>query len=149
MVLFKFQALRYSYFHVGQVLGAPQQIQDQGQSQPLQLRPIPPPHIPPLTLPGTTHQPQHHPVPPNRPGKAELKPDRAAQSRFPIIHDKGLQSMVSSAAVLVAHGLHYYVIFYYEKWNLHSLAIKIGTRVPMFVHNPVSITKAGTKIVHN
>lgn len=101
MVLFEFQALRYPYFHVGQVLGAPQQIQDQGQTQPVQLRPNPPPQIPPLTLPDTAHQQQHLPVPPKRPGKAEVKMNRAVQSRFPPVHDKGLQSKVSDATALV------------------------------------------------
>lgn len=68
------QALRYSYFYVGQALGTPQQILDQGRpqaSQPLQplqqqqqqqFRPAPPPQPP--------SQPQHqhhHPQPPQRP----------------------------------------------------------------------------------
>ncbi|KAB5518433.1 hypothetical protein PHYPO_G00165830 [Pangasianodon hypophthalmus] len=89
------QALRYPYFHVGQILGAPQQIQDQGQTQPPQLRPDPPPQIPPLTLADTAHQPKHLPEPPKRPGRAEVKTDRAVQSRFPLIHDKGLQSKLT------------------------------------------------------
>lgn len=44
------QALRYSYFHVGQALGTPQQILEQGRpvpppasQQPLLLQPVPPP----------------------------------------------------------------------------------------------------------
>ncbi|GAA6111903.1 serine/threonine-protein kinase ICK-like, partial [Tachysurus ichikawai] len=89
------QALRYPYFHVGQVLGAPQQIQDQGKTQPPQLRPKPSPQIPTLPLPDTTFQPQHRPEPPKRPGKTEVKTDRAVQSRFPQIHDKGLQSKLT------------------------------------------------------
>ncbi|KAK3507368.1 hypothetical protein QTP70_014813 [Hemibagrus guttatus] len=89
------QALRYPYFQVGQVLGAPQQIQDHGQTQPPQLRPDPPPQIPTLPLPDTTHQPQHHPVPPKMQGRSEVKTDRAVQSRFPQIHDKGLQSKLT------------------------------------------------------
>uniref|UniRef100_A0AAR2KS76 non-specific serine/threonine protein kinase n=1 Tax=Pygocentrus nattereri TaxID=42514 RepID=A0AAR2KS76_PYGNA len=54
------QALRYPYFHVGQVLGTPQQLQEQSrplpqpppqpqppaQPQPPQLRPVPPPQPP-------------------------------------------------------------------------------------------------------
>lgn len=101
MLLFESQALRYPYFHVGQVLGAPQQIQDQGQPQPVQHRPNPPPRIPGVTLPDKAHQPQHLPVPPHRAGKAEVKMDRVVQSRFPEIQDKGLQSKVSNAPVLV------------------------------------------------
>ncbi|XP_053475326.1 serine/threonine-protein kinase ICK-like isoform X4 [Ictalurus furcatus] len=89
------QALRYPYFQVGQVLATPQQIQDQGQTQPLQLRPEPLPQIPPLTLPHTAHQPQHLPEPPKRPERAEVKMDRAVQRRFPLIHDKGLQSKLT------------------------------------------------------
>lgn len=61
------QALRYSYFHVGQALGTPQQILEQGrpqpgisplqaplqsqqalQQQPLLLQPVPPSQPPPL-----------------------------------------------------------------------------------------------------
>ncbi|XP_054654919.1 serine/threonine-protein kinase ICK-like isoform X2 [Dunckerocampus dactyliophorus] len=53
------QSLRYSYFHVGQALGTPQQILEQGrpqphplplqtpQQQPLHLRPVPPAHAHP------------------------------------------------------------------------------------------------------
>lgn len=89
------QVLRYPYFHVGQVLGAPQQIQDQGQTQPPQLRPDHSHQIPPIALPETAHKLQHVPEPPKRLGKAEVKTDRTVQSRFPIIHDKGLQSKVS------------------------------------------------------
>ncbi|XP_060772881.1 serine/threonine-protein kinase ICK-like isoform X2 [Neoarius graeffei] len=89
------QVLRYSYFHVGQVLGTPQQIQDQGQTQPPQLRPELPPQIPPFTLPDNTHKPQHSPQPPKRPGRAEVKMDKTVKSRFPLIHDKGLQSKLT------------------------------------------------------
>ncbi|XP_060720344.1 serine/threonine-protein kinase ICK-like [Tachysurus vachellii] len=89
------QALRYPYFHVGQVLGAPQQIQDQGKTQPPQLRPNPSPQIPTLPLPDTTYQPQHRPEPPKRPGKTEVRTDRAVRNRFPQIHDKGLQSKLT------------------------------------------------------
>lgn len=98
-MLFESQALRYPYFQVGQVLGAPQQIQDQGPKQPPQHRPDPPPQIPTFPLPNKTHQPPHHPEPPKRQGRSEVKTDRAAQSRFPQIHDKGLQSKVSAATV--------------------------------------------------
>ncbi|CAL8284874.1 unnamed protein product [Arctogadus glacialis] len=56
------QALRYSYFYVGQALGTPQQILDQGRPQPALVAPQPQPqHIPhqqPLLL---------QPVPPNQP----------------------------------------------------------------------------------
>ncbi|KAM9449504.1 serine/threonine-protein kinase ICK-like isoform 2-T2 [Clarias gariepinus] len=89
------QVLRYPYFHVGQVLGAPQQIQDQGQTQPPQLRPDHSHQIPPIALPETAHKLQHVPEPPKRLGKAEVKTDRTVQSRFPIIHDKGLQSKLT------------------------------------------------------
>ncbi|XP_067877503.1 serine/threonine-protein kinase ICK-like isoform X2 [Heterodontus francisci] len=58
------QALRYPYFHVGQALGTPQQVQEQGKQQremqykhPVhQLKPVPPPQPPTL----------HHPHPPSR-----------------------------------------------------------------------------------
>lgn len=60
------QAIRYSYFHVGQALGTPQQILEQGrpqpglvplqaplqmlqQQQPLLLKPVPPSQPPPPT----------------------------------------------------------------------------------------------------
>ncbi|XP_061692317.1 serine/threonine-protein kinase ICK-like [Syngnathoides biaculeatus] len=49
------QALRYSYFHVGQALGTPQQILEQGRPQP---HPLPPP--PPSLQPQQT--PQQHPL---------------------------------------------------------------------------------------
>ncbi|XP_072416549.1 serine/threonine-protein kinase ICK-like isoform X1 [Chiloscyllium punctatum] len=59
------QALRYPYFHVGQALGTPQQVQEYGRQQREtqykhsvnQLKPVPPPQPPP----------QHHPRPPSRP----------------------------------------------------------------------------------
>ncbi|XP_059501564.1 serine/threonine-protein kinase ICK-like isoform X2 [Stegostoma tigrinum] len=59
------QALRYPYFHVGQALGTPQQMQEYGRQQREtqhkhsvnQLKPVPPPQPPPL----------HHPHPPSRP----------------------------------------------------------------------------------
>ncbi|XP_064412503.1 serine/threonine-protein kinase ICK isoform X2 [Latimeria chalumnae] len=59
------QALRYSYFHVGQALGTPLQIQEQGKKQkellqkqvPFHLKPVPPPQPPP----------QHHSHPSTRP----------------------------------------------------------------------------------
>ncbi|XP_051880150.1 serine/threonine-protein kinase ICK-like isoform X2 [Pristis pectinata] len=59
------QALRYPYFHVGQALGTPQQVQEQGKQQremhyrqPVnQLKPVPPPHPPDLV----------NPHPPSRP----------------------------------------------------------------------------------
>ncbi|XP_020369348.2 serine/threonine-protein kinase ICK isoform X2 [Rhincodon typus] len=59
------QALRYPYFHVGQALGTPQQVQEYGRQQREtqhkhlvnQLKPVPP-HPPP---------PLHHPHPPSRP----------------------------------------------------------------------------------
>ncbi|XP_078398038.1 serine/threonine-protein kinase ICK-like isoform X1 [Cetorhinus maximus] len=59
------QALRYPYFHVGQVLGTPQQVQEQGKQQremqckhPVhQMKPVPPLQPPPL----------HYPHPPSRP----------------------------------------------------------------------------------
>ncbi|GAA6098184.1 serine/threonine-protein kinase ICK-like isoform X1 [Tachysurus ichikawai] len=83
------QALRYPYFHVGQVLGAPQQIQDQGKTQPPQLRPNPSPQIQTLLLPDKA---QHSPEPPKRQGRSEVRTDRAVRNRFLQIHDKGLQS---------------------------------------------------------
>lgn len=54
------QALRYSYFYVGQALGTPQQILDQGRPQPALVQPQSQPtlHQPPLLL---------KPVPPNQP----------------------------------------------------------------------------------
>ncbi|XP_012695908.1 serine/threonine-protein kinase ICK [Clupea harengus] len=72
------QALRYSYFYVGQALGTPQQVLDQGrpqasqplqqqqkqqQPQPPQLRPVPPAQPPTQLQP----QPQPQPQPPQRP----------------------------------------------------------------------------------
>ncbi|XP_067840106.1 serine/threonine-protein kinase ICK-like isoform X2 [Heptranchias perlo] len=59
------QALRYPYFHVGQALGTPQQMQEHGKQQrevqckhPVrQLKPVPPPQPPPPP----------HPHPPSRP----------------------------------------------------------------------------------
>ncbi|XP_077438964.1 serine/threonine-protein kinase ICK-like isoform X1 [Vanacampus margaritifer] len=59
------QALRYSYFHVGQALGTPQQILEQGRPQP---HPLPP--QPPLLQPQQTPQQQAlhlRPVPPSQP----------------------------------------------------------------------------------
>ncbi|XP_037127590.1 serine/threonine-protein kinase ICK-like isoform X2 [Syngnathus acus] len=59
------QALRYSYFHVGQALGTPQQILDQGRPQPHPL-----PAQPPLLQPQQTpqQQPLHlRPMPPSQP----------------------------------------------------------------------------------
>ncbi|XP_072107220.1 serine/threonine-protein kinase ICK-like isoform X1 [Mobula birostris] len=59
------QALRYPYFHVGQALGTPQQVQEQGKQQREmhnrhtvnQLKPVPPPQPPALL----------NPHPPSRP----------------------------------------------------------------------------------
>lgn len=64
------QALRYSYFHVGQALGTPQQILEQGRpaplpasQQPLLLQPVPPPQrqAPP---PQQQAPPPHRQAPP-------------------------------------------------------------------------------------
>ena len=43
LILLPLQALRYSYFYVGQVLGTPQQILEQGRPQPATLASHPPP----------------------------------------------------------------------------------------------------------
>ncbi|XP_041922701.1 serine/threonine-protein kinase ICK-like isoform X1 [Alosa sapidissima] len=68
------QALRYSYFYVGQALGTPQQILDQGRpqaSQPLQplgqqqQQPLPPPQFRPA--PPAQPPPHPQPQPPQRP----------------------------------------------------------------------------------
>nr|XP_054605982.1 serine/threonine-protein kinase ICK [Nothobranchius furzeri] len=69
------QALRYSYFHVGQALGTPQQILDQGrpqlglvhlqtplqtqQQQPLLLKPVPPSQPPPSNQHCSPSRPLH------------------------------------------------------------------------------------------
>ncbi|XP_066553328.1 serine/threonine-protein kinase ICK [Amia ocellicauda] len=58
------QALRYSYFYVGQALGTPQQIQELGKPQP---KPPAPPQ-----LPQPQPQPQHQPQPPLPP--QQMKP---------------------------------------------------------------------------
>ncbi|XP_047672358.1 serine/threonine-protein kinase ICK-like isoform X2 [Tachysurus fulvidraco] len=83
------QALRYPYFYVGQVLGAPQQIQDQGKTQPPQVRPNPSPQIPNLPLPDKA---QNSPEQSKRRGRTEVRTDRAVRNRFLQIHDKGLKS---------------------------------------------------------
>uniref|UniRef100_UPI00398F2FE8 serine/threonine-protein kinase MAK isoform X2 n=1 Tax=Pristiophorus japonicus TaxID=55135 RepID=UPI00398F2FE8 len=63
------QALRYPYFHVGQALGTPQQLQEQGKQQykhPLhQFKPVPP--LQPPLQPPPQPPPLHHPHPPSRP----------------------------------------------------------------------------------
>nr|XP_054606762.1 serine/threonine-protein kinase ICK [Nothobranchius furzeri] len=69
------QALRYSYFHVGQALGTPQQILEQGrpqlglvhlqtplqmqQQQPLLLKPVPPSQPPPSNQHCSSSRPLH------------------------------------------------------------------------------------------
>uniref|UniRef100_A0A1A8PBX2 non-specific serine/threonine protein kinase n=1 Tax=Nothobranchius pienaari TaxID=704102 RepID=A0A1A8PBX2_9TELE len=69
------QALRYSYFHVGQALGTPQQILEQGrpqlglvhlqtplqtqQQQPLRLKPVPPSQPPPSNQHCSPSRPLH------------------------------------------------------------------------------------------
>ncbi|XP_062864358.1 serine/threonine-protein kinase ICK-like [Trichomycterus rosablanca] len=100
------QALRYPYFHVGQVFGASQQIQDKGQTHPAQLRPAPPSQTPSLTFPEPILQP-HPPIQelPKRTARAAAETDRAPQSRFPQIHDKGLQSKHSNPEAENAHSL--------------------------------------------
>lgn len=58
------QALRYSYFHVGQALGTPQQILEQGRPQPAIL----PPRVPLQTQQTLQQQPLLlQPVPPSQP----------------------------------------------------------------------------------
>lgn len=131
------QALRYSYFYVGQALGTPQQILEQGrpqpgplptqplpppqqqlQQQPLLLKPVPPPQPGPPNQhcspsrplqqiqPATALAPTLNPAPvyqrhtellreqPTRTVKQE-ETERAPQTRFPYIVDKGIQSQVS------------------------------------------------------
>lgn len=85
MFVLVFQALRYSYFHVGQALGTPQQILEQGrpqpailpprgplqtQQQPLLLQPVPPSQPPP---------PNQH-CPPSRPLQQIQPSSTAAQA---------------------------------------------------------------------
>ncbi|XP_051936494.1 serine/threonine-protein kinase ICK-like isoform X2 [Hippocampus zosterae] len=78
------QALRYSYFHVGQALGTPQQILEQGRPQ---SHPFPPP--PPLLQSQQTpqQQPLHlRPVPPSQPPPAHNQhctPSRPVQQLQP------------------------------------------------------------------
>ncbi|XP_030627341.1 serine/threonine-protein kinase ICK-like [Chanos chanos] len=105
------QALRYSYFFVGQALGTPQQVLDQGRQphphppQPPEFRPAPPPQPPPQHLspsrPLQQIQPPPLPLyqqradpgpdPALRPVKQQEEADRAPQTRFPFIHNKGIQ----------------------------------------------------------
>ncbi|KAL7855437.1 hypothetical protein AOLI_G00190410 [Acnodon oligacanthus] len=118
------QALRYPYFHVGQVLGTPQQLQDQSrplpkpppqpqppaQPQPPQLRPVPPPqppqpHLSParplqqIQPPLNLAYPQQQQKPLLELHKRPIRPgadaDRIPQTRFPLIYDKGLQSQLT------------------------------------------------------
>ncbi|XP_078069382.1 serine/threonine-protein kinase MAK isoform X2 [Mustelus asterias] len=101
------QALRYPYFHVGQALGTPQQVQEQGKQQKEiqykhpanQLKPVPPPQPPTL----------HHPHPPSRPlqqitpsqhqicaRQTDLAPsslERGNQSEQEILHQNILPSI--------------------------------------------------------
>lgn len=64
MCVHVFQALRYSYFHVGQALGTPQQILEQGRPQPAIL----PPRVPLQTQQTLQQQPLLlQPVPPSQP----------------------------------------------------------------------------------
>uniref|UniRef100_A0A667Y0A6 non-specific serine/threonine protein kinase n=1 Tax=Myripristis murdjan TaxID=586833 RepID=A0A667Y0A6_9TELE len=106
------QALKYSYFYVGQALGTPQQILEQGRPQPglMPLQPPPPnQHCPPSR---PLQQIQPSPVPagvqaPVYQRHAELvreqqpnhslKPETEGtpQTHLPYIVDKGLQSKVS------------------------------------------------------
>ncbi|XP_029107195.1 serine/threonine-protein kinase ICK-like isoform X2 [Scleropages formosus] len=112
------QALRYSYFYVGQALGTPQQIQEQGRPPPAPLPPQHPPpplqllqpaqHLKPVPPPHPPPQNQHHspsrPLQQIQPGPTALYQRRdeilqeareeaegPPQSRFPLIHDKGMQ----------------------------------------------------------
>ncbi|XP_023684839.1 serine/threonine-protein kinase ICK isoform X2 [Paramormyrops kingsleyae] len=73
------QALRYSYFFVGQVLGTPQQIQEQGRPQPapLQLKPLPPPQPPPQ------HRLPSRPLQQIQPGPSPLYQQRAEPEQEP------------------------------------------------------------------
>lgn len=73
------QALRYSYFFVGQLLGTPQQIQEQGRPQPapLQLKPLPPPQ------PLPQHRLPSRPLQQIQPGPSPLYQQRAEPEQEP------------------------------------------------------------------
>ncbi|XP_049328091.1 serine/threonine-protein kinase ICK isoform X2 [Astyanax mexicanus] len=70
------QALRYPYFQVGQVLGTPQQLQEQS-------RPMPQPQPPPQPPPQPQQPPQLRPVPPPQPPQPHLTPARPLQQIQP------------------------------------------------------------------
>uniref|UniRef100_A0A8B9JEU8 non-specific serine/threonine protein kinase n=1 Tax=Astyanax mexicanus TaxID=7994 RepID=A0A8B9JEU8_ASTMX len=70
------QALRYPYFQVGQVLGTPQQLQEQS-------RPMPQPQPPPQPPPQPQQPPQLRPVPPPQPPQPHLSPARPLQQIQP------------------------------------------------------------------
>ncbi|XP_048865684.1 serine/threonine-protein kinase ICK-like [Brienomyrus brachyistius] len=100
------QALRYSYFFVGQVLGTPQQIQEQGRPQPapLQLKPLPPPQPPPQhslpsrplqqIQPGPSPLYQQRVEPEQEPREPASKLAEALglpQLHLPLLHGMGMQ----------------------------------------------------------
>lgn len=93
------QALRYSYFHVGQALGTPQQILEQGRPQPQGLVPL----QAPLQSQQTLQQPQPlllKPIPPSQPPPPNQhgSPSRPLQQIQP--------SSASSAAQAAAYQRH-------------------------------------------
>uniref|UniRef100_A0A4W5PA99 non-specific serine/threonine protein kinase n=1 Tax=Hucho hucho TaxID=62062 RepID=A0A4W5PA99_9TELE len=122
------QALRYSYFYVGQVLGTPQQILEQGrpqpgplppqpsqQQQPLLLKPVPPPQPVPPNPHFTSSRPlqqieraptlvplyqRHTELLREQPNRIvkQEETERIPQTRLPYIVDKSLQSQLTQEA---------------------------------------------------
>ncbi|XP_069035951.1 serine/threonine-protein kinase ICK isoform X1 [Lepisosteus oculatus] len=79
------QALRYSYFCVGQALGAPQQIQEQGEPHPR----VPPQQLKPTPVPRPPPRPPQPPQPGTGPLPRAAKPEpRERQPLLPLLHDK-------------------------------------------------------------
>ncbi|XP_029554744.1 serine/threonine-protein kinase ICK [Salmo trutta] len=122
------QALRYSYFYVGQALGTPQQILEQGrpqpgplppqpsqQQQPLLLKPVPPPQSVPPNPHFTSSRPlqeiegaptlvplyqRHTELLREQPNRIVKQEEttRVPQTRLPYIVDKSLQSQLTQEA---------------------------------------------------
>lgn len=97
MFVLVFQALRYSYFHVGQALGTPQQILEQGRPQPAIL----PPRVPLQTQQALQQQPLLlQPVPPSQPPP----PNQHCPPSRPLQQIQPSSTAAQAAVVYQRHG---------------------------------------------
>lgn len=119
------QALRYSYFYVGQALGTPQQILEQGRPQPALVQPQSQP---------TLHQPHLllKPVPPNQP------PPPNQHTSNPLRPLQQIQPPLSASVQAAAYQRHTELAR--EQLPNNALKLKEAERVPQS-HLPYIVDK--------